>query len=159
MWYFHMAEVCCYKTVDGVMQSIQSSPATKPDGTILTMRINVSMSNIEKNSLDYRPLMNVVNQCEAISPLMSMSAKVPKYIMQSANKWADVEPPVISNNQRRLMYSHDCQRENLPLRHASLKVLKMNSSLYPRQCAEVDGERLVERWALRNSTTVNMSCT
>ena len=55
------------------------------------------------------------------------------------------------------MYSHDCQQENLPLRHASLKVLKMNSSLYPRYCAEVDGERLVERWALRNSTSVNVS--
>jgi hypothetical protein len=39
----------------------------------------------EKKSLDYRPLMNAVNQCEANSPLMSMSAKVPKYILRSAN--------------------------------------------------------------------------
>ena len=31
-----------------------------------------------KNSLDYRPLMNVVNQCKAISPLSSMSSNVPK---------------------------------------------------------------------------------
>jgi hypothetical protein len=40
----------------------------------------------EKKSLDYRPLMNVVNQCEANSPLMSMSAKVPEYILRSANE-------------------------------------------------------------------------
>ena len=78
-------------------------------------------------SLDYRPLTNVINQCEAFSPLMSMSAKVPKYILQSANKWVDVEPLARSNDQGTLMYSHDCQRENLPLRHASLKVLTMNS--------------------------------
>ena len=75
MWYSHMAEVCCCKTVDGVMQSIYSSLATKPDDTILTMQINVSMSN-----------MNVINQCREISPLMSMSAKVPKYVVQSENK-------------------------------------------------------------------------
>ena len=55
--------------------------------------------------------MNVHNQCEAISPLMSMSAKVPKYIVQSVNKWADVEPLERSNDQGTLMYSHDCQRE------------------------------------------------
>ena len=36
-----------------------------------------------KKSLDYRPLMNVVNQCKAISPLMSMSAKVPNCVVQS----------------------------------------------------------------------------
>jgi hypothetical protein len=86
----------------------------------------------EKKSLDYRPLMNVVNQCEANSPLMSMSAKVPEYILRSANRWADVEPLARSDDQGTLMYSHDCQRENLPLRHASLQVLKMDSSLYPR---------------------------
>ena len=85
-----------------------------------------------KKSLDYRPLMNVINQCEAISPLMSMSAKVPKYIMQSANKWVDVEPLARSNDQGTLMYSHDCLWENFSLRHASLKVIKMNSSPYPR---------------------------
>ena len=32
----------------------------------------------EEKSLDYQPLMNFVNQCEEKSPLMSMSAKVPK---------------------------------------------------------------------------------
>ena len=61
-----------------------------------------------KKSLDYRPLMNVVNQCEAISPLMSMSAKVPKYIVQGVNKGVDFEPLAISNGQGTLMYSHDC---------------------------------------------------
>ena len=75
--------------------------------------------------------MNVVNQCKEISPLMSMNAKVPKYIVQSENKEFDVKPVAISNDQVTLMHS-DCQREKFPLRHASLKVLKMNSSLYPR---------------------------
>ena len=77
----------------------------------------------EEKSLNYRPLMNVVNQCEANSPLMSMSAKVPKYNSQSVNKWADVEPLARSDDQGTLMYSHDCQRENLSLMHTSLKVL------------------------------------
>ena len=54
---------------------------------------------------------------------MSMSAKVPKYILQSVNKWADVEPLARSDDQGTLMYSHDCQRENLSLMHTSLKVL------------------------------------
>ena len=63
---------------------------------------------------------------------MSMNAKVPKYIVQSENKGVDVEPLAIFNGQGTLLYSHDRQRENLPLRHASLKVLKMKSSLYPR---------------------------
>ena len=67
--------------------------------------------------------MNVVNQCEANSPLMSMSSKVPKYILRSANRWANVEPLVRSDDQGTLMYSHDCQRENLSLMHTSLKVL------------------------------------
>jgi hypothetical protein len=44
----------------------------------------------EENSLDYWTLRDVINQCEAISPLMIMSAKVPKYILQSANKGVDV---------------------------------------------------------------------
>ena len=83
--------------------------------------------------MDYRPLINAVNQCKEISALMLMSAKVPKYIMQSANKGVDVDPLAISNDQGTLMYSHDCQRENLALRHASLKVLKRKYSLYPRQ--------------------------
>ena len=55
------------------------------------------------------------------------------------------------------MYSHGRQRENFPLRHASLQVLKMDSSLYPIQGVEFDGERIVERWALRNPTSVNAS--
>ena len=90
--------------------------------------------NVEhgKKSLDYQPLMNVVNQCEAISPLMSMSSKVPKYIVQSVNKGVDVEPLARSNNQGTLMYFHDCQQENLPLRHARLQVLKINSILCPK---------------------------
>jgi hypothetical protein len=62
----------------------------------------------EKKSLDYRPLMNVVNQCEENSPLMSMSAKVPEYILQSVNRGVDVELLARSNNQGTLMSSHDC---------------------------------------------------
>ena len=85
-----------------------------------------------KKSLDYRPLMNVINQCEEISPLISMSAKVPKYILQSVNKGFSIKPLARSNDQGALMYSHDFQGESLPLRYACLKVLKMNSSLYPR---------------------------
>ena len=54
---------------------------------------------------------------------MSMSSKVPKYILRSANRWANVEPLVRSDDQGTLMYSHDCQRENLSLMHTSLKVL------------------------------------
>jgi hypothetical protein len=45
----------------------------------------------------------------------------------------------------------------LPLRHASFQVLKKNSSLYPREGVEVNGARLVERWALRNLTSFNAS--
>jgi hypothetical protein len=76
--------------------------------------------------------MNVINQCEENSPLMSMSAKAPEYILQSVTEWDDVEPLAISDDQGTVMYSHDCQRENLPLRHVSLQVIKRNSSLYPR---------------------------
>ena len=86
----------------------------------------------ENKSLDYQPLMNVVNQCKANSPLMSMSVKVPEYILQSANKWADFKPLARSVDQGTLTYSHDCQWENFPLRHESLQVLKRISSLYPR---------------------------
>ena len=57
------------------------------------------------------------------SPVMSMSAKVPKYILRSVNRCADVEPLARSDDQGTLMNSHDCQQENLPLRHASLQVL------------------------------------
>lgn len=35
----------------------------------------------EENSLDYWPLRDAINQCEAISPLMRVSAKIPKYIL------------------------------------------------------------------------------
>jgi hypothetical protein len=40
---------------------------------------------------------------------MSMSAKVPEYILQSENEWADVETLARSDDQGTLMYSHDCQ--------------------------------------------------
>ena len=63
----------------------------------------------ENKSLDYRPLMNVVNQCETNSPLMSMSSKVPKYILRSVNRCVDVEPLARSDDQGTLMYSHVCQ--------------------------------------------------
>jgi len=63
----------------------------------------------KEKSLDYWPLMNFVNQCEANFPLMSTSAKVPNHILQSANRRADVEPPARSNDLGTLMYSHDCQ--------------------------------------------------
>jgi hypothetical protein len=86
----------------------------------------------EENSLDSRPLMHVVNQCEANSPLMTMSAKVPEYILRSENRFVDVEPVAISDDQGTVMYSHDFQQENFPLRHTRLQVLKRNSSLYPR---------------------------
>jgi hypothetical protein len=74
----------------------------------------------EVKSLDYRPLMHVVNQCKENSPLMSMSSKVHEYILRTANRFANVETLGRSNDQGTLMYSHDCQRENLPLRHESL---------------------------------------
>ena len=54
---------------------------------------------------------------------MSMSAKVPKYILRSANGCADVEPLTRSDDQGTLMNSHDYQQENFPLRHESLHVL------------------------------------
>jgi hypothetical protein len=63
----------------------------------------------EEKSLDYRPLMNVINQCETNSPVMSMSAKVPEYILRSENIWVDVEPLAKYNDQGTLMYSHDCR--------------------------------------------------
>ena len=125
-------EVCCCKTVDNGHEKYIVFTCYK------TRWYNSYHANtcvdVEhgKKSLDYRPLMNVVNQCKEISPLMSLSAKVPKYILRSVNKGVDVEPLVRSNDQGTLMYSHDCQREILPLMHASLKVLKMNSNLYPR---------------------------
>jgi hypothetical protein len=79
------------------------------DGTILIMRMNVFGVEHEEKSLDYRPLMNVINQCEANSPLMSMRAKVPEYILRSANRCAEVEPLARSDDQGTLMYSHDRQ--------------------------------------------------
>ena len=74
----------------------------------------------EEKSLDYRPLMDVVNQCKENSPLMSMSSKVSEYILQSENGCADVESLARSDDQGTLMYSHDCQQESFPLRHANL---------------------------------------
>ena len=57
------------------------------------------------------------------SPLMRVSAKVPKYNLWSLNKGSDVEPIARSNDQGTSMYSHDCQQRNMPLRHADSKVL------------------------------------
>jgi hypothetical protein len=54
------------------------------------------------------------------SPLMSMRAKVPEYILRSANGCAEVEPLARFDDQGTLMYSHDHQQENLPLRHETL---------------------------------------
>ena len=63
----------------------------------------------EENSLDYWPLRDAINQCEAISPLMTVSTKVPKYILRSVNKGVDVKPLARSVNQGTLMHSHDHQ--------------------------------------------------
>ena len=57
------------------------------------------------------------------SSLMTISAKVPKYNMQSLNKWVEAEPLARSNDQGTLMYSHDCQQGNIPLRRADSRVL------------------------------------
>ena len=61
----------------------------------------------EENSLDYSPLRDAINQCEAISHLMIVSTKVPNYILQSANKGVDVKPLARFVNQGTLMHSHD----------------------------------------------------
>jgi hypothetical protein len=61
----------------------------------------------EEKSLDYQPLMNVVNQYETNSPVMTMSVKVPEYILRSENRWVDVEPLARYDGQGTLMYSHD----------------------------------------------------
>ena len=71
-----------------------------------------------KKSLDYRLLMYDVNQCEVISPLILMSAKVPKCILIGTNKCAGVESPGRFFHQEALMNPHDKQQGNLPLRHA-----------------------------------------
>ena len=76
----------------------------------------------EENSLDYWTLRDAINQCEVISPLMTVHAKVPKYILWSATKGVDIKSLARSFNQGTLMHSHDCQRGNLPLRHADSKV-------------------------------------
>lgn len=52
--------------------------------------------------------------------------------LANANRGVDVKPFAKSGDQGTFMFSHDCQQENLPLRHASLKVPKRNSSLFPR---------------------------
>jgi len=88
--------------------------------------------------------MNVVNQCEANSPLMSMSAKVPKYILRSTNRWADVEPLARSNDQGTLVYSHDCWRESLSLRNTSLKVLIITLVFIPDKVLRSMGQDLLE---------------
>ena len=54
---------------------------------------------------------------------MTVSAKVPMYILRSENKGVDVDPLARYVNQGTLMHSHDCQRGKLPLRHVDSKVL------------------------------------
>lgn len=54
-----------------------------------------------------------------------MSAKVPKYILCSANRWVDVDPFARPNDQGKFMYSHDWEWKNMLLMHANLKVLIM----------------------------------
>ena len=73
-----------------------------------------------------------------------MSAKVPKYILQSANRWADVEPLARSDDQGTLMYSHDCQQENLSLMHTSLKVLLRTLVLDQDNVLMLIGQDLLE---------------
>jgi len=63
----------------------------------------------EEKSLDYWPLMNVVNQCEKNSPLMSISAKVPEYILRSENGCVEFKPLARFDYQGTLMYSHHRQ--------------------------------------------------
>jgi hypothetical protein len=63
----------------------------------------------EEKSLDYRPLMNVIIQCETNSPGMSMSVKVPECIFPSENRGVEVNPLAISDDQETFMYSHDRQ--------------------------------------------------
>ena len=107
-WYSHIAEVCCCKTTNGIMKKYIVFTCYKTrwyNSYHVNKCVDVEHG---KKSLDYQPLMNVVNQCEAISPLISMSAKVPKYILQSVNKGVAIKPLARSNNQGTLMYSHDC---------------------------------------------------
>ena len=106
-WRIQECDLCLGCIYDGWSRECGSS--SRPISWHNSFHVNECV-DVEhgKKSLDYRPLMNVVNQCEANSPLMSMSAKVPKHILRSANEWADVEPLARSNNQGTLMYSHDC---------------------------------------------------
>ena len=57
------------------------------------------------------------------SPWMTMRNKAPKYNLRRENKGVDVEPLAISNSEETLMHSHDGQQGNIPLRHASSRVL------------------------------------
>ena len=54
---------------------------------------------------------------------MTVSTKVPKYILQRVNEGADVESLARSKNQGTLMHSHDRQQINMQLRHADSRVL------------------------------------
>ena len=73
-----------------------------------------------------------------------MSAKVPKYILQSVNRCDDAEPLARSNDQGTLMYSHDYQRENLSLMHTSLKVLMRTLALDLDNVSMSIGQGLLE---------------
>ena len=98
----------------------------------------------ENNSLDYRPLMNVINQCKENSSLMSMSDKILSYTLLSVNEWVDVKPLERSNDQGKFMYSHDFQRDNFPLRHARLKVLKRTLVSIPDKVLRSMGQDLLK---------------
>jgi hypothetical protein len=57
------------------------------------------------------------------SSVMTMSVKVLKYILTGMNGYVDVESPTRSNEKGTLMYSHDFQRGDIPLRHVDSEVL------------------------------------
>lgn len=79
-----------------------------------------------RKSSSYQPLMYVVNQCEEISPLMSMTAKVPKCILTCTNECVGVESPTTSVNQEELMHPHKTQQGKLPFRHENpMELIKL----------------------------------
>jgi hypothetical protein len=55
--------------------------------------------------------------------MMLMSVKIPKCISTGMNGCVDVESPTRFKYQGTLMYSHDFELLNIPLRHVDLKVL------------------------------------
>ena len=69
------------------------------------MRMDVSVLSMKR----IHWIRDAINQCEAISPLITVGIKLPKYILQSVNKGVDVKPLARSINQGTLMHSHDRQ--------------------------------------------------